>query len=253
MDPRALLKDLQSHTLSLTHEVSPYTVKTYRIQEDVDLLIHEDDSGGVATLVWQAVLVQCRYLSSHGLSLPGEGGGAQGEVGTVVELGAGTGFVGLYMAKYLGAKRVHLTDMDMPKVMGVLEKNVQANSVEDACVVSPLDWRAPEEWEHQGGEEIDHIVVCECVYNGKMHAALLQTLVRLAGENTIVHVCFAERNPEGEAAFFVKAKEVYGFDVWKIDDAVVDSCKSGDDQVGDNDANVYLFMMRKTPQESTST
>ncbi|KNC54343.1 uncharacterized protein AMSG_10336 [Thecamonas trahens ATCC 50062] len=259
MDPRALLKDLQSHTLSLTHEVAPERTVTYAIDDSHELVIHEDDSGGVATVVWQAVLVQCRYMLRHGLGKPG-GACLELAKGTVVELGAGTGFVGLFMAKYLAGgdvaesdrvlDQVYLTDIDAPKVMAVLDANVAANGVADVCTVAPLDWRAPEEWSHTSSEAADgkpvpaHIVVCECVYNGYFHEALLASLRHLAGSETLIHICFAERNPEGEAAFFVRAAEL-GFEVTKIADDIVDACKSSNDAIGDNEAPVYLYMLQK--------
>ena len=57
--------------------------------------------------------------------------------GQVLELGSGTGFVGLALAK-LGASRVTLTDL--PQRLPILKRNVEENGLEDAVSVQALAW-----------------------------------------------------------------------------------------------------------------
>lgn len=57
---------------------------------------------------------------------------------TVLELGSGTGAVGLYCARCLHAKRVVLTDL-VPN-MALLERNRALNQLASTVEIEPLDW-----------------------------------------------------------------------------------------------------------------
>eukprot|EP00030_Apusomonadida_sp_AF-17_P006105 a677635_58.p2 GENE.a677635_58~~a677635_58.p2 ORF type:complete len:246 (-),score=69.81 a677635_58:62-772(-) len=233
MDMQALLKGLQSHPVHQTHEKKSKSVREYHVGGET-LSIVEDDNGGVATLVWQAVMLQCRWFERAGTSFAGK---------RVVELGSGTGFVGIYVAKR-GAAHVFLTDIDAPKVLAVLEENVAANDVGAATTVRPLDWRNRDDCATIPGGAPDVIIVCECIYNGRMHEDLIATIKALTGPETITYVCYAQRHPEAEALFFERCAAV-GFAIETASDDDMAACRADvADGLGPDAAGVFLKMLR---------
>lgn len=91
-----------------------------------------------ASDLWDSALVLVHNLSrvldplSQGRGFPREA--------SVIELGAGTGAVGLFCAKCLGAHRVVLTDL--PGCLSLLERNKLTNGFNDCDQVTilGLDW-----------------------------------------------------------------------------------------------------------------
>lgn len=57
----------------------------------------------------------------------------------VLEVGAGTGVVGIACAR-LGASRVVVTDMDDMHILSTLSRNIALNDENERCVGMPLDW-----------------------------------------------------------------------------------------------------------------
>jgi hypothetical protein len=56
----------------------------------------------------------------------------------ILELGSGTGALGLYCAKCLGAK--HVTMTDLPANLDLIQSNAQLNECTDNITIAPLDW-----------------------------------------------------------------------------------------------------------------
>jgi predicted nicotinamide N-methyase len=119
---------------------------TYTLPTDLELLQRQDEqlstqgeatvtlleshslisaSGTTGLRTWEAALHLGAYLS---LSLKGQDfiGGK-----SVLELGAGTGFLSILCAKYLGAKQVLATDGD-PGVVEALETNFFLNGLDNS-------------------------------------------------------------------------------------------------------------------------
>ncbi|GLC46923.1 hypothetical protein PLESTB_001897200 [Pleodorina starrii] len=94
----------------------------------------QDEAGAV---VWDAGLVLSYYLAhqhSQGRSL------VSGR--TCLELGSGTGVVGLTAAK-LGATHVYLSDL--PHLVPYIRENIQLNGLGATCSALPLEWS---NWQH---------------------------------------------------------------------------------------------------------
>jgi predicted RNA methylase len=77
---------------------------------------------GVAGRMWDAGIVLLKYLSVHTGAVAGK---------VLLELGAGTGIVGLAAAR-LGAARVYITDME--PVCPLMAQNVALSGLTDRCV-----------------------------------------------------------------------------------------------------------------------
>ncbi|KAJ8255228.1 hypothetical protein GJAV_G00202540 [Gymnothorax javanicus] len=129
---------------------------------------------GVAAVVWDAAVVLCMYLELGHIELRGK---------AAIELGAGTGLVGI-VAAILGA-RVTITDRE--PAMELLQTNVQDNippEQQGAVVVSELTWGQGLERYPVGGYDI--VLGADIVYMEETFPALLQTLEHLSSERTLV-------------------------------------------------------------------
>ncbi|XP_007888783.1 protein N-lysine methyltransferase METTL21A [Callorhinchus milii] len=140
-----------------------------------DIVIRQDwKQLGVAAVVWDAAVVLCMYLELGAFQLGDR---------NVIELGAGTGLVGI-VATLLGAK-VTITDRDV--ALKFLESNVQENLSSDVlprAQVKELNWGVSLEQFEQGS--YDMILGADIVYLEETFPALLETLEYLSSERTTI-------------------------------------------------------------------
>ncbi|XP_064371296.1 protein N-lysine methyltransferase METTL21A [Dromaius novaehollandiae] len=129
---------------------------------------------GVAAVVWDAAVVLCTYLETGGVDLRDR---------AVIELGAGTGLLGI-VATLLGAR---VTITDRAAALALLESNVRANlpaELQPRAAVQELTW----------GQDLgrfppgafDFILGSDIVYLEETFADLLQTLEHLCAEHTVI-------------------------------------------------------------------
>ncbi|XP_063284865.1 protein N-lysine methyltransferase METTL21A [Pelobates fuscus] len=127
---------------------------------------------GVAAVVWDAAVVLCMFLEAGSINLKGS---------SVIELGAGTGLVGI-VAGLLGA---HVTITDRDVAMDFLKSNVNENlppGLQDKVFIKPLTWgRALEDF-----PTFDVIVGADIIYLEETFPDLLQTILHLSSENSLV-------------------------------------------------------------------
>ena len=138
----------------------------------------ECDTGGV---LWSCAPVLCRWLGREAAGVCAS---------AVLELGCGTGAVGLYAAG-LGARRVVLTDGGPPAVLALARANEEANRAmwraQQRVDVRPLAWgEAPAAaavggGEGEGGSELlggayDWVLGSDVTYSQGGHAPLCATL-----------------------------------------------------------------------------
>lgn len=142
---------------------------------DQDLRLVQDwKKLGVAAVVWDAAVVLCMYLELGAVELKGK---------KVVELGAGTGLVGI-VAALLGA---HVTITDREAALELLSANVDANlppRCRRLAVVSELTWGQGLERFPEGG--FDVVLGADIVYLEESFPALLRTLEYLCSERSVV-------------------------------------------------------------------
>ncbi|XP_031669170.1 protein N-lysine methyltransferase METTL21A-like isoform X2 [Oncorhynchus kisutch] len=130
---------------------------------------------GVAAVVWDAAVVMCMYLELGQVELTGK---------VAIELGAGTGLVGI-VAALLGAKKVTITDRE--PALGFLAANVKENIPPDqlgAVEVSELTWGQGLERYPKGGFDI--VLGADIVYLEDTFPSLLQTMEHLSSEISVV-------------------------------------------------------------------
>ncbi|KAG9348707.1 hypothetical protein JZ751_029024 [Albula glossodonta] len=129
---------------------------------------------GVAAVVWDAAIVLSMYLELGEIELRGK---------PAIELGAGTGLVGI-VAALLGA---NVTITDREPAMELLRANVRDNvspEQQGAVTVSELTWGEGLERYPKGGYDI--ILGADIVYLVETFPALLQTLEHLSSDRTAV-------------------------------------------------------------------
>ncbi|NXE91852.1 MT21A methyltransferase, partial [Menura novaehollandiae] len=169
----------QLHSPSATFH---FASRTIRLHQDWRRL-------GVAAVVWDAAVVLCAYLEMEGIDLRDR---------SVIELGAGTGllgivvtllgkgfFFGLFKAIYNCCARVTITDR--AAALEFLESNVQANlppELRPRAVVKELTWG--KDLGNFPPGAFDFVLGADIVYLEETFAELLQTLEHLCSEQTVI-------------------------------------------------------------------
>ena len=117
--------------------------------------------------------------------------------GKVLELGTGTGLVGI--ACWLrGAREVAMTDL--PAAMELARANVAANVGAAAGLrVEPLAWGAPLPAALAGPWDV--VVAADCLYDVAALPALLRTLGEVSDARTVVYLAYKRRVDARNTAF----------------------------------------------------
>ncbi|XP_067851839.1 EEF1A lysine methyltransferase 3-like [Heptranchias perlo] len=134
-----------------------------------------DSQLGTSSFIWDAGLALCQYFEEERIKFSGM---------KVIELGAGTGIVGI-LAVLLGGD---VTITDQPNVLKQIEHNVAASiptSCRNRVNVRALSWGL----DHvQFPTDYDFILGGEIVYMSKTYSFLLKTLQHLSNERTIIYL-----------------------------------------------------------------
>jgi predicted nicotinamide N-methyase len=150
-----------------------------------EIHLFQQKSRGIAYQLWPAATHLCNYIDGNTQAVFEPHGGV--EQARVVELGAGIGLVGLYVAA-LGCKRTILTDL--PKAMDILNRNIEANEVNGKGAVDcmPLSWGSSEEASLVVSALNEHsttlsfpplILAADCIYWECLFEVLVETLCEL--------------------------------------------------------------------------
>lgn len=126
----------------------------------------------------------------------------------VLEVGSGTGIVGLVSAK-LGAAT---TLTDLTSQVPLLRNNLELNKISNAQAL-PLHWGESVS-NFQNEIPYDIIIAAECIYYIDVVPLLLKSLKELAGSETQILVSFERHNETASQLFETKAKEI--FDIFPI-------------------------------------
>ncbi|KAI0723442.1 putative methyltransferase-domain-containing protein [Earliella scabrosa] len=176
---------IRDQTIELTFHASADTT----VSAPVTIKLAVDASPGCGGIAWPAGEVLANYIVHRG-SLEGR---------NVLELGSGTGLVGL-VAGVLGA-RVWITDQ--APLLDIMKQNVRLNKLESCVTVAELNW----------GEPIppdipkpDLILAADCVYFEPAFPLLVQTLTDLVTDkSTDVLFCYKKRR-KADKRFFTLLK-----------------------------------------------
>ncbi|CAK8562269.1 unnamed protein product [Lathyrus sativus] len=136
----------------------------------------------------------------------------------ILELGSGTGIVGIVAAATLGS---NVTLTDLPHVVPNLKFNAEANaavvgSSGGTVTFAPLRWGHADDVEIIG-REFDVIVASDVVYHDHLYEPLIETLRLLLVGKKIVFVMAHTKRWKKESVFFNKARKHFFIDVLHVD------------------------------------
>ncbi|CAE8634564.1 unnamed protein product [Polarella glacialis] len=180
---------------------------------------HADDATG--NVVWPSAHSLCAHLCACPELVRGK---------RVLELGAGTGLVGL-VAAALGAKEVVLTDL--ASGLPLLRRNVERNKA--GCLIEPkvteLRWGREAAMQAVKEGTFDVVVGCEIIYqhDAETATALAETMCQLVGQDGTCLLVYEFRDGLVEdMVFFERVNELleveaqaltqYGFGVLQDED-----------------------------------
>ncbi|KAI9026963.1 putative methyltransferase-domain-containing protein [Hyaloraphidium curvatum] len=202
----------------------------------------------IAGRIWPAGLALVDYLDwilSRGRGMDGL---------NVLELGAGSGLVGLALYRMLAWKgsRAHIVVTDLPNAIPLLETNCELNrrAIEGdrgglTLEAGPLAWGSTLD-EKIKDPPPDLVLMADLVYWPALHPLLVQTCLDLAELNQSVELLLAyrEREPVAEAAFF----EEFGrhFVLEGVEDEWFAEFDRGPLRV--DDGRIFLFRARRPKQ-----
>ncbi|KAG0229197.1 hypothetical protein BGW42_001753 [Actinomortierella wolfii] len=182
------------------------------------LLIREDATEGfMARHIWDSGVFMARYLmqpdswlSRYMQETRTDKCAEQGKRRKCLELGAGTGLVGIAVAVAFPELDVESTDLE--EALQLMQQNVDDNSaflLRDNMKVGFLDWA---ETNRDGIEPVEVLLLADVVYNEASHAILLQTILDYSDRHTKVLLGYKFRH-EAEAQFFEEAKKHFDMQI----------------------------------------
>ncbi|XP_057786011.1 uncharacterized protein LOC131003518 [Salvia miltiorrhiza] len=232
--PKPYLAMLEENDGEQEQEPPP---QTYLLQSlNSSIVIRQLTSQGISFQLWPAAAALVALLERQTLSCLRT---AEQRRLRVLELGSGTGLVGIAAAALLGA---NVTVTDLPHVLPNLQFNVDANAGVVAArggqvQVAALSWGDVEQMEGVGGD-FDVVLGSDLVYHDHLYEPLLQTLrVLLLGETQkqVVFVMAHLKRWKKESAFFKKANKFFHVEI----------VHRGNPPHGDRlGVNVYTFVTR---------
>ncbi|CAO3592218.1 unnamed protein product [Absidia cylindrospora] len=165
--------------------------------------ICEDVEQSIARHVWDCGLAMCDFIVRNKHQI---------KCNQIIELGSGTGLVGIVAALELQPRSTYLTDL--PDALEIMQQNVyrvkEGASIDIDIQAKVLSWGPKTDgddvWE--GDEnEVDLVLLTDVLYNQGSHDLLLQTLDWLVvNPKCRVLLGYKERNPD-ERVFFTKLLE----------------------------------------------
>ncbi|GFR70526.1 protein-lysine methyltransferase METTL21D-like [Elysia marginata] len=162
----------------------------FELSSGVELTFLQSETGDVGCVVWDAALALCGYLDHCQ-----EKGCFKWNQQAVLELGAGTGAVGV-VAATLGANSVVT---DLPELVPLMQHNIDKNKEKliGSCQAVPLSWGDTDQIKHikemlvPAG--LDYILVADCVYYEESVKQLVDTIACLSSSKTTVLCSYEER------------------------------------------------------------
>ncbi|ORX44605.1 hypothetical protein DM01DRAFT_1340365 [Hesseltinella vesiculosa] len=162
--------------------------------DQVSVKLWQDVSGGCGGKTWEAAYVMVDYLLwRHSLD------STFFQRKTVLDLGSGTGLVGLALAKACPLEHMELTDQE--PMMQLMKDNITLNDLSNTSA-SLLDWGVPH------SHQVDVVLASDCVYLEIAFQPLIDTLVHFTDNNPLTEIYMTyRRRRKADKRFFALAKK----------------------------------------------
>ncbi|XP_054859910.1 EEF1A lysine methyltransferase 3 [Eublepharis macularius] len=188
-DVEAGLESVFPQELGLFADVFPTETRYQFCGHELSIAQHHGSHLGVAAPVWEAALALCDYFEKQKLNFWGQ---------KVLELGAGTGIVGI-LAALLGGD---VTITDLPMALKQIEENVCRNLPVECLTrtkVCALSWGL----DHmEFPSNYDFILGADIVYLKDTYPSLIGTLQHLCGPLSTIYLSSKMRQEHSTALFF---------------------------------------------------
>lgn len=172
------------------------------------ILLSQDLSGGCGGKVWECANIIIDYFVWKNEQTKGDIFRNK----RIVELGAGTGLVGLALAK-LCPEIKQLTMTDQTPMMSLMEQNIALNNVGHIVNAEILNWG---EDVSESLSNIDVVVASDCVYLEVAFIPLIETFFSLSHkEDSVIYLMYRKRR-SADKRFFQMARKK--FDIQDIMD-----------------------------------
>ncbi|GAA0148339.1 protein modifying enzyme [Lithospermum erythrorhizon] len=189
---------------------------------DSSLFIRQLPSEGLSFKLWPAantlvnLLDSCSKCDSTGPLFSVLNSCVDKRPVRILELGSGTGIVGIAAAATLGAN-VTVTDLPhvLPNMVHNIGLNVEVVKARSGNVeAAPLRWGEMEDMEAIG-RDFDIILASDVVYHDHLYEPLLQTLkyLLLGGKKKMVFVMSHLKRWKKESSFFKRANKIFNTEV----------------------------------------
>ncbi|XP_076437996.1 protein N-lysine methyltransferase METTL21D-like [Babylonia areolata] len=213
--------------------MSELFVREFEKNDGTVLRFNQSEIGDVGCVVWDAALVLSKYLETEDFS-----GGNDLKSKLVVELGAGTGAVGLVAAS-LGA---NVTVTDLPQFVPLMELNIRDNAASLAGTAQAVALTWGTELDGTVPAAPDLVLLADCIYYEESLEPLVKTVHSLCGENTLALCCYEKRDtgnkPEIERRFLQLMGEVFDKDYVPTE--------RQDPHFSSDDIHIIRFTLKKT-------
>ena len=170
------------------------------------ILIKEDLRFGTGGRVWNTALALVGHLAEHPALIA--------EKRRIIELGSGSGFIGIACSVLLsahagadgmcGADGPRITVTDMESVLPFMRENIRANACAGGVEAATLMWGCTDVSEF--GAPVDAVLMADVAYTDS-YAELATTLASLCGPETLVLHGYASRKKDVGQLFFEEIKQ----------------------------------------------
>jgi len=169
------------------------------------VLLKQDPTESCGGYIWRSAMVMLNYLENEKNFKRDHFKSKK-----VLEVGAGTGLVGIAMAKFLGC---YSMITDQKSMIPLIQENIKVNNLtEESSIAAELFWGVTDCSSFKT-PSIDYIIAADCIYLEIAFAPLVSALSNLCDSNTEV-ILSTQKRRKADKRFWTLAKKK--FDVTKI-------------------------------------